>query len=67
MRSMVECVYTYISCYDVLEIWYGVVCLEYVVVAWFEFKFCVLTFLPTSRAFWSIYINELSPDVFMKL
>ena len=41
------CIYICISCYDVLEVWCGFVCLEYVVVAWFEFKFCLLTFQPT--------------------
>ena len=61
------CIYIYISCYDVLEVWCGFVCLEYVVVAWFEFKFRVLTFQPILRVFWSININEFFLCVFMKL
>ena len=34
---------------------------------WFEFKFCVLTFQPTSRIFWSIHINEFHLYVFIKV
>ena len=41
VRSMVECAYTYIyiSCYDVLEVWCGFVCLENIVVAWLNLSF----------------------------
>ena len=35
--------------------------------AWFEFKFCVLTFQPNSMAFWSIHVNEFYIYVFMKI
>ena len=55
------------SCYDVLEVWCGFVCLENVVVAWFEFKFCILTFQQNSRAFWLIHINEFHIFVPMEI
>ena len=51
----------------VLElIWCDLVCTTCVVVAWFEFKFCVLTFQPNSRAFCLIYINEFRLLFFME-
>ena len=40
VRSMEwMCIYIYISCYDVLEVWCGFVCLENVVVAWLNLSF----------------------------
>ena len=64
---MGECVYIYTSCCDVLEVWCGFMCLEYVIIAWFEFKSYVLILQPNLRSFWSIRINEFSPGIFMKV
>ena len=64
---MGKCVYIYTSCCDVLEVWCGFICLEYVIVAWFELKSCVLILRPSLRVFYSIHINEFSPGVFMKV
>ena len=60
----------YIHMYILLWCFRGLVWIfvfiENVVVAWFKFKFCVLTLQPNSRAFWSIHINEFYSYVFIK-